>query len=79
MIDKDKMLAELLEISGGPSEPRPEEFTLAEFRATGDLGYEAARRKLLQLVNAGLLTRRKGVADGASCWLYRKVEVSPDE
>ncbi|GAG09402.1 unnamed protein product [marine sediment metagenome] len=74
-MDKAAILAELVELSGS-AEMEPDEFTRAEFMEASGCQYEAAKRRLGILESKGVLTKRKLCVNGASCWVYRKVEAN---
>lgn len=72
-IGKAAILDEILELSGVARPVETGEFTAAEFAERGGISLTTARRRLQQLVNAGIVKERPATdSRGYRCKAYRK-------
>jgi predicted transcriptional regulator len=72
-IDKAAVLDELIALSG-TSDIEQDEWTVNEYAARAACGYNRAQREIKRLLQTGVVTRRRAIADGRRVWAYRKTE-----
>lgn len=72
--DKRAMLDEIAEAANILSPIQDDEFTAKELAEAANCSYATAVRGLVQLVEEGVVTRRKAAVNGKAGWAYRYVE-----